>query len=637
MMNSRSEAFSVERKQTTHSGPCCDLSAEAAAKRLGDSPFGDQGIYESIFDAIQRGLRRRTARHVLLVAERGVGAAALLAEVARRAISGQLSLLAERRFLLADCRFVAADESREELARLIAPLAGEQDGVLCLDHFAALLRSRDALSKPPMLSLLSQVACRIVGVVAPHEYEEWIAGDADLSELFSVVEIPEPPLGTAISLLERFAKGLEESFDLSIDAPAIRQAAVLSANFILSDRLPGKALKVLHRACEDLEYERCCGRSARRRLTADDVVTAVAHSTGVPEGTLRGIAEQSDFARSLSEEVVGQPHVLKELTAELDLIKAGLVDPDKPASVMLFVGQTGTGKTETAKALAKFYSASKRLRTYTLGNFVEPHSVAGIIGVPPGYVGHDQGGRIVNDLNSDPYCVFLLDEADKAHPDVLQPLLNLFDEGWIRDQRGMTGYADKSIFILTTNVGQRMIADMHKQGKTPEEIAVRMKEALAQIRHGKSNRPVFAPEFLARIKRVLVFNPLDQAAMEGICRKLYAQMQRAWHEKRGKTLVVADELLQHIAVKAYEQDQKAQGREGGRVVRKLMSLWIDLPVQRKTAARPDEYRAAESVEVGLDPMHSDADGGSGEGAQIVVRFRPPSCADRPTQEEEHVA
>lgn len=229
---------------------------------------------------------------------------------------------------------------------------------------------------------------------------------------------------------------------------------------------------------------------------------------------MRGIAEQSDFARSLSEEVVGQPHVLKELTAELDLIKAGLVDPDKPASVMLFVGQTGTGKTERAKALAKFYSASKRLRTYTLGNFVEPHSVAGIIGVPPGYVGHDQGGRIVNDLNSDPYCIFLLDEADKAHPDVLQPFLNLFDEGWIRDQRGMTGYADKSIFILTTNVGQRMIADMHKQGRTPEEIAVRMKEALAQIRHGKSNRPVFAPEFLARIKWVLVFNPLD-AADEG--------------------------------------------------------------------------------------------------------------------------
>jgi len=164
----------------------------------------------------------------------------------------------------------------------------------------------------------------------------------------------------------------------------------------------------------------------RDRVTPDDVLAAVAEASGVPESTLRGIAERSDYERSLSEEIVGQQHAVREVATELGLIKAGLTDVGKPASVMLFVGQTGTGKTEMAKVLARFYSTSKRLRTYTLGNFVEPHSVAGIIGVPPGYVGHDQGGRLVNDLNSDPYCVFLLDEADKAHPDVLQPFSGLF-------------------------------------------------------------------------------------------------------------------------------------------------------------------------------------------------------------------
>ena len=165
---------------------------------------------------------------------------------------------------------------------------------------------------------------------------------------------------------------------------------------------------------------------------------------------------------------------------------------------MLFLGHTGTGKTEMAKVLARFYSTSKRLKTYTLGNCVEPHSVATIIGVPPGYVGNDQGGRLVNELNADPYCVFLLDEADKAHPDVLQPFLNLFDEGWVVDQRGVKAYASKSIFILTSNVGQRMIAELTQQGHTSEEIAVRMKDALGQIKHSKSDRPVFTPEFLAR-------------------------------------------------------------------------------------------------------------------------------------------
>jgi ATP-dependent Clp protease ATP-binding subunit ClpA len=191
----------------------------------------------------------------------------------------------------------------------------------------------------------------------------------------------------------------------------------------------------------------------------------------------------------------GAPLVLKSdnavraVATELSLIKAGMTDPDKPASVMLFVGQTGTGKTELAKALARFYSTSKRLQVYTLGNFVESHSVSGIIGVPPGYVGHHLGGRLVNELNADPYCVFLLDEAGKAHPDVLQPFLNLFDEGWVRDQRGVKAYGDKAIFILTTNVAQRMIADLARTGEPPDQIAEKVKASLSQIRHQHANRP----------------------------------------------------------------------------------------------------------------------------------------------------
>src|SRR5262249_51794323 len=132
------------------------------------------------------------------------------------------------------------------------------------------------------------------------------------------------------------------------------------------------------------------------------VVRVVSRASGVPECTLRGLGEQADYEEGFREVIVGQDHVVREVATELGLIKCGMTDPGKPASVMLFLGQTGTGKTEMAKALARFCSTSGRLRTYTLGNCVEPHSVATIIGVPPGYVGHDQGGRLVNDLNSDP-------------------------------------------------------------------------------------------------------------------------------------------------------------------------------------------------------------------------------------------
>jgi ATP-dependent Clp protease ATP-binding subunit ClpA len=126
--------------------------------------------------------------------------------------------------------------------------------------------------------------------------------------------------------------------------------------------------------------------------------------------------------------------------------------------VLLFAGMTGVGKTELAKRIAELYSTSKRLTTYAMGNFTEPHSVSGIIGVPPGYVGHEDGGRLINELNADPYSVFLLDEAEKCHPNVWKPFLNLFDEGWIMGHRGVKAHADRAIFILTTNAGDKTIA-----------------------------------------------------------------------------------------------------------------------------------------------------------------------------------
>jgi ATP-dependent Clp protease ATP-binding subunit ClpA len=203
---------------------------------------------------------------------------------------------------------------------------------------------------------------------------------------------------------------------------------------------------------------------------------------------------------------------------------------------------------------------------------------------------------------------------------VLQPFLNLFDEGWVSDQRGVRGYANKSIFILTTNVGQRMIAELVQEGKKPNEIAARMREALSQIRHTKSDRPVFTPEFLARIKRIIVFNPLDRQAMEGICRKLVGEMQQAWAEKRGKRLAVPETLIRHIADQAHALNEKSKGKEGGRVVRKLIAEWVEAPVQRETSRQPAAYRAASLVKVEHGPRESPAPTDGAVAPDITVLF-----------------
>ncbi|MBA4182151.1 MAG: hypothetical protein C0506_16315 [Anaerolinea sp.] len=536
-----------------------------------------------------------------MVGERGVGKSTLLAEFARRAAFDR-GFLAAKRIIAVDCRHTPPDEARARLVAVLEHTGPHADLVVCLDGlYGLLLPNQRESNRPVLLAALARSRFHLVATLTPHEFDDLAPDDPEFAEFFSVVHAPEPEPDTALRVMTYFARGLAERYRVPIEPEAVRQSVALTANYVLNDQLPAKALKVLTAACEAADYDRRQLGRAVERVSAADVVKVVSDRTGIPADTLRGVADRTDYAAALSEVVFGQEHAVREVATELGLIKAGMTDPTKPASVMLFLGQTGTGKTELAKALARFYSTSKRLKTYTLGNCVEAHSVATIIGVPPGYVGSDRGGRLVTELNADPYGVFLLDEADKAHPDVLQPFLNLFDEGWVTDQRGTKAHAQKSIFVLTTNVGQRMIADMHREGKTVEEITIRMKEALGQIRHGKSDRPVFTPEFLARIKRVIVFRPLDGAAMAGIARRQASELRRAWSEGRNKRLELPESLVEYVGAAARRLDEKANGKEGGRVVRKLVAEWVEASLQRAMAADPDGYRRAATVWVEFTP------------------------------------
>lgn len=563
-------------------------------------PFDLHPPFKRVFEGLARALHRRARPHAVLVGERGVGLMPLVVEAARRAAQGGMKFLEGSRWLALHARYVLPEESRARLGAILSAAADRPDVVLAIDGFASLLKSvQPGGNRNVLLAGLAGARCRIVGLLAPREYEEHIAGDVEMEECFPKIEVPEPDLEAALHLLPHYARGLEREYKVTIAPEAVRQAAVLSHNYILNAPLPGKAVQLLRQVCEELDYRRDMDGASQRTATVEGVVEAVSAATGVPVSTLQGVADRSDYERSLGDFVVGQEHAVRTVARELGLIKAGMTEPGKPAGVMLFVGQTGTGKTETAKALARFYSTSRRLKTYTLGNFVEPHSVAGIIGVPPGYVGADQGGRLINELNADPYGVFLLDEVDKAHPDVLQPFLNLFDEGWIVDQRGTKAFGTRSIFILTTNVGQRMIADMASQGKSIEEMTERMKETLCQIRHGKSNRPVFTPEFLARIKRIVVFQPLSETAMDGICRKHLQAMERHWRSDRGKRLAIDPALPKLVAELAHKKNDKSQGKEGGRIVRKLIAEWIESPLQRAAACDVQGYRDAAELAVSL--------------------------------------
>lgn len=565
-------------------------------------------IYRLLCEDLGRILHRGHLHHAVLTLNAGLDPESLAVEFARRSATADwLPFLKDRRFLLVDARFTLPEESRERLLAILSHLAPHSDLIVFVRGFASCLRSSRGSNREVLLSALGSIACQLIPLMTPVEYEETLAGDAELEEYFTRIEVPEPGLETTNRLVREYANHLQNRFELSLSDSVVQLTVTLTSNYILHERLPGKARRILLRICQDISFERTQLGSQCCEVTVERVIEAVATASGVSTERLQGIVSKRDYEDSLREYVIGQDHAVKEVAMELGLIKAGLSDPGKPASVIMFVGQTGTGKTELAKALSRFYSNTKRLRTYTLGNMVESHSVSAIIGVPPGYVGHDRGGKIVQDLQSDPHGVFLLDEADKAHPDVLQPFLNLFDEGWIRDQRGVQAYANNAIFILTTNVGQRMIADMAKQGKSPEEMATRMKETLATIKHPKSSRPVFAPEFLARIKRVIVFQPLTRDAMQGICTKLVRDMNQQWQVNRQKELQIDGVLINSIAEESHQRNEKADGKEGGRIVRKLLSEFVEANLQRAISDRPEEYINCKTVVVHVKAIQMSSD------------------------------
>jgi ATP-dependent Clp protease ATP-binding subunit ClpA len=392
---------------------------------------------------------------------------------------------------------------------------------------------------------LAKGALRCMGSTTYQEFRNHIEKDRALARRFQKIDIPEPSASDTLAILRGLSGAYETYHHVRFDPPALQAAIDLSTRYIHDRKLPDKAIDVLDEAgaAAHLAIKKGAASTAKRRrlVTVADVEKVVARMARVPakQVTHDDRTQLIQLERNLKTMVFGQDQAILELAAAIKLSRAGLRDGEKPIGSYLFSGPTGVGKTEVARQLSK--ALGIELVRFDMSEYMERHSIARLIGAPPGYVGFEQGGLLSDAIDQHPHCVLLLDEIEKAHPDLFNLLLQVMDYGKLTDHNGRHVSFRNVILIMTTNAGA---ADLAKPaiGFAYNERVGDDKEAINRL---------FTPEFRNRLDAVIPFAALSPAAIERIVDKFIMQLEMQLQE-RNVTIDLNKEARGYLATHGIE-------------------------------------------------------------------------------------
>ncbi len=514
-------------------------------------------------------LARKYKNNPLLVGDPGVGKTALIEGLAQRVQRGRVpvALLGLEFYALDLGALLAGSRYRgdfeERLRATVAALQARPGAVLCIDEIHTVVGagavsggSLDAsnLLKPALASL------RCIGATTYAEYRV-LERDRALLRRFQRVDLPEPSPAETLEILRGVAAGLASHHQVRYPPAALRSALDLSVRHLQGRRLPDKAIDVLDEAGADLALRGPYSRPPA--VGSGQVAAVVARMAGLAVGELsrRDSADLVSLEERLRRVVFGQDTAVARVSAAIRLSRAGLRQEDKPVGSFLFVGPTGVGKTELAKQLAG--QLGLPLLRFDMSEYQERHAVARLIGAPPGYVGHEQGGLLTDAVFRSPQAVLLLDEIEKAHPDLWNVLLQVMDYGRLTDSQGRQVDFRGVLLILTSNLGAAEAA-------RPPLGFVRGSE-LASGRQGEAVERTFSPEFRNRLDATVLFSELSpQALAQVVDRQLSELARRA--ERRGVLLQVSSEL------RAWLGEQGSDARYGARPLARLIEQRLSLPL-----------------------------------------------------------
>ena len=546
-----------EAKDSALAKYCVDLNAKARKGEV-DPLIGREAEVERCIQV----LCRRRKNNPLLVGEPGVGKTAIAEGLARKIVDGETpAILAHATIFSLDMGALLAGtryrgDFEERLKAVVKEMEDHPDAILFIDEIHTVIgagaTSGGAMDASNLLKpALQGGKLRCMGSTTYTEYRQHFDKDRALSRRFQKIDVNEPSVEDSVKILMGLKPYFEEHHDLRYTHDAIRAAVELAARYIHDRKLPDKAIDVIDEA--GAAQHLLADSKRRKTIGPREIEAVVAKIARIPPKTVsKGDSEVlRDLEKSLKRVVFGQDQAIEALASAIKLARAGLREPEKPIGNYLFAGPTGVGKTEVAKQLAD--TLGVELLRFDMSEYMEKHAVSRLIGAPPGYVGFDQGGMLTDGVDQHPHCVLLLDEMEKAHPDVYNILLQVMDHGKLTDHNGRSVDFRNVILIMTTNAGATELA----------------REAIGfgrDRRNGEDTAAIertFTPEFRNRLDAVISFAPLSKAVILKVVEKFVMQLEAQLLD-RGVHIELTPEAAAWLGDKGY--DDKMGARPLGRVI-----------------------------------------------------------------------
>lgn len=522
-------------------------------------------------------------------------------------------------------------EFEERLKQVLDAVKEEGNIILFIDELHTVVGAGAAEGSMDAANImkpaLARGEIRVIGATTVDEFRKYIEKDPALERRFAPVWVDEPDIETAILMLKGLRPKLEEHHGVKITDDAIEAAVKLSKKYIQGRYLPDKAIDVLDEACARKKIEATYSspelselkdklHSLRAELdeavkneefdkaaklkkeikeiearikeleekmekakeqgeekpvvTAEDVAEVISEMTGIPASKLQEeeIQKLLRMEEELHKRVIGQERAIKAISEAIRRARAGLQPPNRPLGSFLFLGPTGVGKTELAKTLAEYlFGDESAIIRLDMSEYMEKHAVSKLIGAPPGYVGYEEGGQLTEAVRRKPYSVILLDEIEKAHPDVFNILLQILDDGRLTDAKGRTVDFSNTVIIMTSNVGSEYLMHLSK-----EEFEKNYDKIKEQIMNELKKR--FRPEFLNRIDEIIIFHPLSEEEIKKIVDLLISKLNKRL-EERGIKVKLTEEAKSELAKRGYVPEF------GARPLRRTIQREIETPLSVK--------------------------------------------------------